>query len=182
MWKEQKTKFFQINSIVYRYYAYLHYRMDNVDKSEQLYLKSIEIDPNNAHAHYNYARLLQNKKQDFDNAKIYYQKAIDLYPNYGGYYAGMADLLCNRMHNYSESLTFSTKAVSLKTHGDYTYLVAKAYDNLKQWSLAKEYYTKTLKLANASRYGFNQKKVEAKIAMIDKMEKATSDNFWYKTI
>ena len=49
-------------------------------------------------------------------------------------------------------------------------MVGEAYYNLKQWSLAKEYYTKTLKLGNATTcYGFNQRTVENRIESIDKL-------------
>ena len=172
------------NSMVYRYYAKLHYKMKNIDKSERLFLKSIEINPNNARSHNDYAILLKTEKQDFVNAKIHYQKAIDLKLIQDACYGNMANLLCNNMRNYSESLIFSTKAVSLNDKdGDWTYLVGEAYYNLKQWSLGKEYYIKTLKLGNATAsYGYNKKTVEAKIDKINKMGKEESSNLWYKTI
>ena len=176
-------KKYENNSMVYRYYARLHYHMNNYDKSEKLSLKSIEIDANNCHAHNDYAILLENKRKDFKQAKIYYQKAIDLKPDYYLFYENMAQFLCFKLNKYNESLLYSSKSFSLNNNnGNATYLMGESYYHLKQWLLAHKYYQKTLQLGNVSYGWYNKQTVEKRIKEMEGMCNNKCDDLWYKTI
>ena len=121
------------NAIVYDYYAWAQYRLDNLDTAERLAHKAIEIDANNDDAQYLYGAILDIRRKKFDQAKIHYQKAIDVNPNIDYYHGNMANILCNKMCQYNESLFYSKKAFTLDDkEGAYSYLIGQAYYNLKQ--------------------------------------------------
>ena len=54
--------------------------MDN-KKSEEYYLKAIELDPNRAEFHLNYAILLVNDLKKYTEARAHLERALELDPN-----------------------------------------------------------------------------------------------------
>ena len=100
--------------------------LGNMNKAEIHYIKSIEVDPNYAAVHFNYANML-NKLNRKDEAKIHYIKSIEIDPNYAAAHFNYAILL-NELDKKDEAEKHYIKAIKINpkfaaAHYNYTLLL-----------------------------------------------------------
>jgi len=113
--------------------------------SEEHYKKALEIDPNNADAHNNYAILLIDLDRK-NEAEEHYKKALEIKPDYGDAHYNYANLLVDlerkneAEEHYKKAL--ETKPDDSEAHYNYAILLV----NLGRKSEAEEHYKKALEI------------------------------------
>ena len=102
------------NAQLFMYYGELLHqtgtRMQDYIKSQQYFLKSLNIDNNNDTSHYKYAALLDEKLHNVVKAEYHYRKSLEIDPNNGIRNYNFAMVLAHRLHKYNEGLIYANKA------------------------------------------------------------------------
>ena len=108
------------------------YYLKKVEKAEQHYKKAIEVDPNYAAVHSNYANLLSEQKKN-DEAEQYYKQAIEVDPNYAAAHSNYALLLSEQKRNdeaeqhYKQAIEVDPKLAA--AHSNYALLLSEQKRN-----------------------------------------------------
>ena len=118
---------------------------EDSDEQEEICRKSLEINPNDALAHYNYAILLDNLDRETE-AEEHYKKALEINPNDTDAHVNYAILLDN-LDRKAEAEEHYKKALEINpndadAHNNYAILL----DNLDRKAEAEEHYKKALEI------------------------------------
>jgi len=118
------------------------------------YLKSIEIDNQNANIWNNLGKLYYRKLNEYSKAKDAYLKAIELDDKFALPWNGLGNLYQDHLNDYSKSKDAYLKAIDLddKFALPWNGLGNLYQDHLKEYSKAKEAYLKAIELDDKFTY------------------------------
>ncbi len=116
------------------------YYLKKVEKAEQHYKKAIEVDPNYAAVHSNYANLLSEQKKN-DEAEQHYKQAIEVDPNYAAAHSNYALLLSEQKRNdeaekhYKQAIEADPNLI--EAHGAYGLFLIESDQRENSWKETK---------------------------------------------
>ncbi len=114
-------------------------------KSEEHHRRAIELNPNNADAHYNYAILL-NELNRKDEAEEHYKKAIEINPNFAEAYNNYAQLL-NELNRNDVAEKHYKKAIEINPNSEIVHFnYAILLNELNRNDEAEEHYKKAIEI------------------------------------
>ena len=95
--------------------ANVHYKMGDINKSEELYKFAVDKNPLNPELYFNLG-VVNSDIKDYDQARKYYLKAIELKPEYKDAYVNLASLIDQQAINYYDEMNMlgTSKADDLK--------------------------------------------------------------------
>ena len=95
--------------------ASVHYKMGDINKSEELYRFAVDKNPSNPELYFNLG-VVNSDIKDYVQAKKYYLKAIELKPEYKDAYVNLASLIEQQAIDYYEEMNMlgTSKADDLK--------------------------------------------------------------------
>ena len=131
-----------------QFYMYLgdaHHALQEHEKSDEAYEKSLALDANNAYLLNNYAYYLSIRGEDLDKAERMSKRSLQLIPNTASFQDTYAWIMY-KMGRYSEALDYITKAMGsglnasgemLEHYGDILYKLGRVDEALEQWKKAE---------------------------------------------
>jgi tetratricopeptide (TPR) repeat protein len=116
--------------------------------SKNAYEKALEINPQDAKAHNNYANLLIGHFDNKEGAKEHYEKALEINPQYVNAHNNYASLLIDNFNDREGAKKHYQKALEINpkydiAHNNYAILLIDHFDDKER---AKEHYQKALEI------------------------------------
>ena len=116
-------------SLCYRQCGVCHTFLNQNAKAEELLLKAIELEPDNAQHHSEYAVFMGSNMKMLDVAKEHFEKAIKLDPDEGAIYFDYGKLCRDYLRDYKLAEKLFLKCIEIndlyitRMNGDYAYLL-----------------------------------------------------------
>ncbi len=130
------------------YLGFICSELNQYDKSADAYKAVININPDYADAHYNYAILLYKHFQDYGGAKQHYLQALRVNPDYADAHNNYATLLMDDLQDYEGAREHYLKALRVNpnyadAHYNYAILLHKHFQD---YGGAKQHYLQALRV------------------------------------
>lgn len=164
------------NSKLLYYLGNIFVKKGDYVKTEEYYLKSIEIDPKFSLA-YNGLGNIYKFRKEIEKSIIHYNKAIELNSKFSNPYNGLGNIYLDKK-DYEKAKEFYLKAIEIDESNSNPYNgLGNIYVKNNDYKKAKEYFTKSINLGpdiSAPYYNL------ANILFIEKKYEQSKDNYLKK--
>ena len=124
------------------------YERSHYTESEKQWKKALEIDPETAAVHNNYASVLVNELNQPESAAKHFQRAIQIEPERAEYLVNYANLLWQKLEQFDRAIDIYEQAIdadaeSARAHYNYGKLLD---EKLNRLSAAAEHYERAIQI------------------------------------
>ena len=143
-------------------------QLDDMDTAREIYIRLLELDPRDPHAHAGLANIAQKSGSELSEAKL--KQLIEYRPDDAHLQFALGNLYIQKNSWPEAQLAFFNAWKADSQNPDYAYNLAVSLDHLGKHKAARTYYEDSLRLAAGKNVSFSSDEVKNRLAYLGALQ------------